>query len=153
MPELPPTLYRLDPASGALEVAADDLDGPNGLCFAPDGRTLYVSETGAQFAENPTRRIRAFDVRDGKLANGRVFGAVSPGAADGMRCDEDGRLWASAGDGAHCFDPSGALLGKILTGCTVSNLAFGGRYRSRLFLCASHKLMAVYTNTRGAQRP
>jgi gluconolactonase len=53
----------------------------------------------------------------------------------------------------HCIDPSGALLGKILTGCVVSNLTFGGRNRCRLFLCASHRLMAVYTNVRGAQAP
>jgi gluconolactonase len=36
---------------------------------------------------------------------------------------------------------------------TVSNLTFGGRRRSRLFICASQALFAVYTNQRGAQRP
>ena len=151
--ELPPTLYRLDPARGELAVAADDFEGPNGLCFSPDGRTLYVAETGPQFAEHPRQHIRAFDVADGKLSRGRVFHTVSPGYCDGMRCDTDGRVWTSAGDGVHCLDPSGALLGKILTGGTVSNLTFGGRNRSRLFLCASHRLMAVYTNVRGAQHP
>jgi hypothetical protein len=30
---------------------------------------------------------------------------------------------------------------------------FGGRRRSRLFICASQALFAVYTNQRGAQRP
>jgi gluconolactonase len=45
------------------------------------------------------------------------------------------------------------LLGKILTPSLVSNLAFGGRNRSRLFLCASHRLMAIYTNVRGCVRP
>ena len=74
---------------------------------------------------------------------------ISPGFADGMRCDEDGRVWSSAGDGVHCIDPDGTLLGTIQTGCTVSNLCFGGRNRARLFLCASHTLMAIYTNVRG----
>ena len=150
--ELPATLYRLDP-NGALEIAADDFAGPNGLCFSPDERTLYVAETGLQFAEQPERHIRAFDVDGGRLQRGRVFHTVSPGYADGFRCDSDGRIWSSAGDGVHCIAPDGTLLGKILTGATVANLTFGGRNHSRLFICASHRLMAVYTNVRGVQRP
>ena len=65
----------------------------------------------------------------------------------------DGRIWSSAGDGVHCLDPSGALLGKVLTGGTIANLAFGGRHRSRLFICAGQRLCAIYTNVRGAVRP
>ena len=145
---------RLEPLSGALDIGADDFAGPNGLCFSPDERLLYVAETGPQFAPEPSRHIRVFDVIDGRrLANGRVFHTVSPGYADGFRCDEDGRIWTGAADGVHCIAPDGALLGKVLTGATVSNLAFGGLNRSRMFLCASHALQAIYTNVRGAQRP
>jgi gluconolactonase len=151
-PERPPCLYRLDP-DGTLAVAADDFTGPNGLCFSPDGRWLYVAESGAQFAENPTRHIRVFELAGGKLHKGRVFHTISPGFADGIRCDTDGRIWSSAGDGVHCIDPDGTLIGKILTGTTVANLTFGGRNRCRLFICAAHRLMAVYTNVRGAQTP
>ncbi len=150
--DLPPTLYRLSPA-GELEIASDSFDGPNGLCFSPDGRLLYVAESGRQFAEHPTRHIRVFDVEDGVLRNGRVFHTISPGYADGIRCDQEGRIWSSAADGVHCIHPDGTLLGKILTGCTVANLVFGGRNKARLFICASHALMAVYTNVRGAQTP
>jgi gluconolactonase len=152
-PELPPNLYRLDPSDGTLAVVADDFHGPNGLCFSPDERRLYVAESGRQFASDPVRHIRVFDVLDDGLANGRVFHKVEPGFADGFRCDEDGNLWSSAGDGVHCIDPSGALLGKVLVPFTVANLTFGGRNRSRLFLCASHTLYAIYVNQRGAQRP
>ena len=152
--ELPPTLYRLDPRDGTLTVAADDFDGPNGLCFSPDERLLYVAESGKQFAADPVRHIRVFDVAEGSpRPTARVFHKIEPGFADGMRCDEDGNLWSSAADGVHCIDPSGALLGKILVPSTVANLAFGGRNRSRLFLCASHTLYAIYVNKRGAQRP
>ena len=150
--ELPPSLYRLDP-DGSLEITADDFAGPNGLCFSPDERLLYVAESGVQFADNPTRHIRRFEVDTGKLRNGRVFHEISPGFADGLRCDEDGRVWSSAADGVHCIDQGGMLIGKILTGATVANLTFGGRNRCRLFICASHRLMAVYTNVRGAQWP
>jgi gluconolactonase len=153
--ELPPYLYRFDPQDGSLRVMADDFAGPNGLCFSPDERLLYVAESGAQFDPNPVRHIRVFDVvDDGRaLRNGRVFHKVEPGFADGFRCDEDGRIWSSAGDGVHCIDPSGTLLGRIKVSFTVANLTFGGRYRSRLFLCASQTLYAIYVNVRGAQQP
>jgi gluconolactonase len=152
--ELPPSVYRLNHASGELALVADDFAGPNGLCFSPDESLLYIAETGPQFALNPERHIRVFDVENGeRLYKSRIFHRVSPGYADGFRCDQDGRLWSSADDGVHCISPQGELLGKILTGATVSNLTFGGRARSRLFICASHKLQAIYTNVRGAQTP
>ncbi len=154
-PELPPTLYRLDPRDGSLQVAAGDFEGPNGLCFSPDETLLYVSESGLQFAPDPVRHIRVFDVLDdgARLSSGRVFHTIAPGFADGFRCDEDGRIWSSAADGVHCLAPDGTLLGRIKVPFTVSNLTFGGRNRARLFICASHTLYAIYTNTRGAERP
>jgi gluconolactonase len=129
--------------------------GPNGLAFSPDETLLYVAETGGQFDENPIRHIRVFDVRDDgeRLSGGRVFHAVRPGYADGFCMDEDGNLWSSAADGVHCIAPDGTALGVIRVPFTVSNLTFGGRHRSRLFICASHTLYAIYTNQRGAQRP
>ena len=150
--ELPPSLYRLDPG-GRLEVAADDFAGPNGLCFSPDERLLYVCETGGQFDVDPVQHIRVFDVDGATLRNGRVFHAISPGYADGIRADGDGRIWSSSGNGVQCIHPDGSHLGTVLTGDVVANLCFGGRNRSRLFICASHRLLAVYTNVRGAQRP
>jgi gluconolactonase len=152
MPELPPTLYRLD-ADGTLAVAADDFLGPNGLAFSPDERRLYVAESGSQFASDPVRHIRVFDVADGRLRHPRVFHAVHPGFSDGLRVDADGRVWTSAGDGVHCIAPDGTRLGRIAVPCTVANLTFGGRNYARLFICASHTLYAIYTNVRGAQRP
>jgi len=152
-PELPVAVYRLDPRDGSLRVVADDFQGPNGLCFSPDESLLYIAESGLQFATDPVRHIRVFDVADGRLANGRMFHTVSPGFADGFRCDTEGNIWSSAADGVHCIDPGGELLGEVLTPSLVSNLAFGGRNRSRLFLCASHTLYAIYVNRRGAQTP
>ncbi len=84
---------------------------------------------------------------------GEQFHKVQPGFSDGFRVDEQGNVWSSAADGVHCISPEGELLGKILTPAVVSNLAFGGRNRSRLFLCASQQLMAIYTNVRGCIRP
>ena len=154
-PELPPALYRLDPATGQSQVMAADFEGPNGLCFSPDEQRLYVAETGRQFAADPVQHIRVFDVSaDGtRLSGGGVFHKVEPGYADGFRCDVDGNIWTGAADGVHCIAPDGKRIGRIELPFVVSNLTFGGRYGAQLFICASHTLYALYTNTRGAVRP
>jgi gluconolactonase len=153
--ELPANLYRLDPASGSLDVVCGHIAGPNGLCFSPDETRLYVTDTGIQFDPDSPRRILVFDVTgDGKtLADGREFHVAAPGHADGIRCDEDANVWAAVGDGLHCIASDGTLLGRINVPGTVSNLCFGDRHCSRLFLCASQALYAIWINRRGAQRP
>jgi gluconolactonase len=117
-----PALYRFEPESGDISIMAGDFDGPNGLAFSPDERRLFVAETGDQTQDQPRQYIRVFDVSpDGKrLSGGDVFHKVEPGYCDGLRIDEDGNLWSSAGDGVHCIDPQGKLLGKILVPHTVS---------------------------------
>jgi gluconolactonase len=150
--EQPPALYRLDPASGSAEAVATDFDGPNGLAFSPDEQLLYVAESGAPGAREPRQYIRRFQVNgDGlSLSGGEVFHTITPGWADGFRVDEHGNLWCGAADGVHVIAPDGTLLGKVLVPRRVSNLCFGDRYGSRLFLCASTALYALFTNTRGA---
>jgi gluconolactonase len=152
--EQPPALYRFDPTSGEIRIAGGDFDGPNGLAFSPDERRLYVSETGDQSSDHPRQYIRVFEVEDdGTLRGGEVFHKIAPGYADGMKVDEDGNVWSSAADGVHCLSPEGRLLGKILLPHRVSNLAFGGRAKSRLFIAGSHTLYAIYLNRRGAGWP
>jgi gluconolactonase len=150
--EQPPALYRLDPASGTAEAVASDFDGPNGLAFSPDEQLLYVAESGAPGAAHPRQFIRRFQLSaDGRsLSGGELFHAITPGWADGFRVDEHGNLWCGAADGVHVIAPDGTLLGKVLVPKRVSNLCFGDRYGSRLFLCASTALYALFTNTRGA---
>src|SRR3954465_15403467 len=107
--EQPPALYRLDPATGDIRVAAAAFDGSNGLAFSPDERRLYVAETGDQSQPDPRQYIRVFDLAaDGAaLRGGDVFHKIEPGYADGFRVDEDGNLWSSAEDGVHCISPRG----------------------------------------------
>jgi gluconolactonase len=150
--EQPPALYRLDPSSGEAEAVATDFDGPNGLAFSPDEQLLYVAESGAPGASEPRQYIRRFRVNgDGRsLSGGELFHKITPGWADGFRVDEHGNLWCGAADGVHVIAPDGTLLGKVLVPKRVSNLCFGDRFGSRLFLCASTALYALFTNTRGA---
>lgn len=152
--EQPPALYRFDPETGGIEIAAADFDGPNGLAFSPDERRLYVAETGDQASDAPKQYIRAFEVGgDGRLSGGDIFHKIEPGYADGFCVDEDGNLWSSAADGVHCIDPGGRLLGKIFIPHRVANLAFGGALKNRLFIGASQNLYAIFLNRRGAAWP
>ena len=94
--------------------------------------------------------MRVFDVGDdGSLSGGDVFAVCSDGIFDGFRFDEDGRLWTSAADGVHCFDPDGTLLGKILVPEVVANVCFGGARRNRLFICATTSLYAIHLGVIG----
>ncbi len=150
--ELPAAVYRLG-ADGDLALVADDFAGPNGLCFSPDQTRLYIAETGRQFDAAAAKFVRVFDVDGKNLRGGGIFCRVPIGGVDGLCADEDGNLWCSAGNGVHCFSPDGARLGAIITGDTVSNVAFGGRARCRLFITGGTRLRAIYTNARGAVRP
>ncbi|PMS19029.1 gluconolactonase [Trinickia dabaoshanensis] len=144
-------VYRVAPDTGAVERVADDFAKPNGLAFSPDEARLYVADSGASHIENGPHHIRVFDVdARGRLHNGRVFAEVTPGVPDGMRVDEHGNVWTSAGDGIHCYAPDGTLLGKILVPETVANLVFGGPLRNRLFIAASTSIYSIYVGVRGA---
>jgi gluconolactonase len=147
-------VYRFDPSTGALDAVAEDFVRPNGICFSPDERTLYVSDSSISHDAEGHRHIRALEVVDGqRLARARVFAVVAPGCADGFRCDEQGNVWTSAGDGVHCYAPDGTLLGKVLVPEPVSNVCFGGARRNRLFITATTSLYAVFVGVCGAQRP
>ena len=137
-------VFRVDPGGGAPRVVADDFDRPNGLAFSPDERRLFIADSGAP------HHMRVFDVGDdGGLSGGDVFAVCSDGIYDGFRFDEDGRIWTSAADGVHCFDPDGTLLGKILVPEVVANVCFGGARWNRLFICATTSLYAIHLGVIG----
>jgi gluconolactonase len=164
--ELKEAVYRIDAVSGAITKVTDDVIKPNGLCFSPDYKKLYVSDTGTP-AEGDHRKIRVWDLAENatRLAKGRDFASmgidlgdqVLSGGADGIRADVDGNIWASAGwvgdgyDGVHIFAPEdGRRIGQILLPEICSNVCFGGKKRNRLFMTASTSVYAVYVEARGA---
>lgn len=147
-------VFCLDPATGELRVVADDFVKPNGIAFSPDEKILYIADTGASHDPDGPRHIRAFDVSDkGKLKRSRVFATCDAGLFDGFRLDTAGNVWSSAGDGVHCFNPGGDLLGKILVPEVVANVCFGGVKRNRLYICGTTSLYAVLLPVAGAQVP
>ncbi len=157
-------VYRIDAQTGKVEQVTDEIYKPNGLCFSNDYKKLYVADTGASHYPDAPRNIKVWDIVDGKrLANGREFASMElelngtkvGGLADGIRADEAGNVWASAGwvgdgyDGVHIFAPNGDRIGQILLPEICSNVCFGGSKRNRLFMTGSTSLYAVYVETRG----
>lgn len=140
-------VYRIDPATGDVRIVADGFGGPNGLVFSPDERQLYVSDTRAA-------AIRVFDVRDdGTLSEGAVFAEAKDSGFDNIRFDDGGRLWAAAfGNGVHCYDPDGTLIGRLTVPEPVSNIAFGGPKNNRLFITATTSLYSLVMSVTGLPR-
>jgi len=137
-------VFRHDPESGQTTLVARGFDKPNGLCFSPNEKLLYVADSGAP------RHVRVFDVqKDGSLSNNRVFYWVDKGAPDGIRCDYKGRLFITAGDGVHIVGRDGALIGKILMDQVPANLCFGAQKNRTLFITARTSLYAIELETHG----
>jgi gluconolactonase len=168
--EIKEAVYRID-NTGKIDRVTDELSKPNGLCFSPDYKKLYIADTGAP------KNVRVYDVIDGKsLRNGKqafsmelslaelgpLESAVKSrlragaGVADGIRCDTEGNIWCSGGwvgegyDGVHVFAPDGQRIGMIVLPEIGSNLCFGGQKRNRLFITAGQSLYAVYVEAQGA---
>ena len=143
-------VYRIGP-DGVMSVVVSDFAQPNGLCFSPDERTLYIAESGSSHDPDVPSVIRQFAVEDDRLTDKGVFATIDKGLPDGMRCDVAGNLWSSAADGVHCFAPDGTLLGKILVPEVVSNLCFGGPDGRRMFITATSSVYRVFVDTEGAE--
>ena len=154
-PELKEAVYRVDPKSGSIAKVTDELDKPNGICFSPDYKKLYVCDTGA------TPDIQVFDIADGRtLRNKRQFTNMkisgSQCVADGIRADVDGNIWVGTGrgtadlDGVHVFTPESERIGQIHLPEICANLCFGGTKRNHLMMAASQSIYAIYVGTRGA---
>jgi gluconolactonase len=145
-------VYRIDPHTCDVRSVADDFVRPNGIAFSPDERRLYVADTGATHVKDGPRHIRVFDVDDnGVLSGDGVFATCLQGLFDGFRLDESGRIWTSAGDGVHCYESDGTLIGKILVPEAVANVVFGGPKRNRLYICATTSLYAIMLPVNGAK--
>jgi gluconolactonase len=152
--ELPANVYRIDGSSGELSVVCSDVEGPNGLCFSPDEKRLYIVASRAR----PNRLIYAFDVAPDlkKISNKTVAIDCGPGTSDGIRCDEDGNLWCGWGmgsselDGVRVFNDQGTPLAHIHLDERCANICFGGRHNDQLFMAAGKSLYRLFVNTRGA---
>jgi gluconolactonase len=146
-PEVPGQyVYCLEPKTKKITAVVKNCDKPNGLCFSPDEKLLYVADSGKP------HDIKVYDVQnDGTVTNSRVFCVIDKGVPDGIRCDTDGRVFSSAGDGVQIFNADGQLIGKILVPETPANVCFGGKNRKTLFITACSSLYSIELDVKGTK--
>ncbi len=139
-------IYRLSPG-GDLELLVRDQTRPNGIALSPDESTLYVANSDAE-----NKVWMAYDLDASGASNGRVFydvnDQVAAGAADGMKVDLAGNLFATGPGGVWVMAPDGTHLGTIVTGEVTANVAFGDDGRT-LYMTASTSLYRVRLSTEG----
>lgn len=161
--ELKEAVYRIDGKTGAIEKVTDEPAKPNGLCFSPDFKKLYIADSGATHYPDARREIRVYDVNGTKLINSKTFAETKwhtetnyAGIADGIRADTDGNIWAGIGhggewgDGVYAISPEGQKIGRIVLPEICANVCFGGTRRNRLFMAASQSIYALYVDAQGA---
>ena len=125
---------------------------PNGLCFSPCERWLWVNDTDQA-------NIRMYDVdTDGQLINGRVFasGIVDStlrGVPDGMKADIEGNVWVTGPGGIWVYDFHGMLIGKVTVPEMVANIHWGGDDFRTLFICACTSVYSVRTKVAPRNEP
>lgn len=136
-------VYHIPSGGGDLDLLVDDFEQPNGLCFSPDERLLYVNDTARA-------HIRVFDVGQGhRLSNGRVFaegvgdGVIEHGVVDGMKVDELGNVYVTGPEGVWVFGADGEHLGVIKVPEGVGNLNWGDGDWQSLYIAASSSIYRV----------
>ncbi len=135
-------VYHITPR-GVLEVVAKPAGRPNGIALAPDGRTLYVTNSDEH-------NIRAYDIaRNGAASNERIVVSGIEGVPDGMKVDENGNLYVAAKK-LDIFSAAGKPLGAVALDETPSNCAFGGPDMDVLFVTARTSVYLVRLGVKGA---
>lgn len=147
-PQLPNQVYRFDPKTKSIRAVADGFTRPNGICFSPNLKIVYITDTGAIHGSSEVpidpagpSHIYAFDVVDGFLVNRRLF-AYAPGRfPDGIKCDMNGNVYSGCGDGVEVWNNQGTLIGIINCEGGVANFCFGES--GAMFLCNESRFWMV----------
>jgi gluconolactonase len=116
-------VYRISPDGKERSIVTTDFVYPNGLCFSPDEKLLYVNCSRE-------RLIRVYDVKDGgAVGPARLFHqytGTERGVPDGIKCDVDGRVYCTGPGGIWVHNPDGSVVARLTTGSYHStNIAFG----------------------------
>lgn len=143
-------VYRLT-TDGTVTAEYRGMSRPNGIGFSPDEHTLYVANSDGA---DPV--WRAFPVKpDGGLGEPATFfdsrndPRIKPSGGDGLKVDANGNIMATGGGGVLILSPQGKLLGRIVTGEAIANVAWGND-GSTLYLTSDMYLCRIRTTMIGA---
>jgi gluconolactonase len=143
-------VYRVAP-DGVVTLLCDTMTRPNGICFSPDEKRLYVAQSDPQAPLWKVFNVNA----DGTLDEGRTFFDASElfrkqkkGLPDGLKVDDQGNVFATGPGGVLVIAPDGTHLGTMLTGQATANCGFGDD-GTTLYITADAYLCRVRLLTRG----
>lgn len=139
-------VFRLSPDGRELTIVTTDFVYPNGLCFSPDEKILYVNCSRE-------RVIRAYDVlADGAVANMRLFYKYTDaehGNPDGIKCDVDGNVWCTGPAGIQVHKPSGERIARLRMKGHATNFCFGGDDWKDLYITCVGSVVKTRVNIAG----
>lgn len=142
-------VYRLT-SQGKLHLLEDGIKAPDGIAFAPDERTPYLTDVDPQRMAWLAYNV----VDDGSIRDGRMFFSAMrwkgerAGAADGIKVDAGGNLYGAGPEGVYIFASDGTHLGTVFTGVPTGNLAWG-EDGSTLFVTANTRVLKLRVLTSG----
>ncbi|TRW24706.1 SMP-30/gluconolactonase/LRE family protein [Flavobacterium zepuense] len=136
-------VYSVAPDGKVVMIEAN-LKRPNGIALSPDESMLYVCQS-----DGSAPYIMSYPVKkDGTVGKGSIFfdfskagSGLNKAAADGMKIDAAGNIYAGAAQGIVVISPKGKVLGKIETGVPTSNCAFGAD--GYLYITAHHYVCRI----------
>jgi gluconolactonase len=147
----PGKIYLIKPNAEKM-VVDEGLKFPNGLALSPDQTELYVNETA-------THWVYVFSVKaNGTLINKQRFGwlHVPDGAdnagGDGMKCDQNNRIYSVTRLGIQAMDEIGRVISIIPVplGNGPANMCFGGPDFDELYVTCKDKVYRRKVGVKGA---
>jgi gluconolactonase len=138
-----------EPVRDQLQLVIRDLPRPNGICFSPDEKYLYIADSGKKI----WMRYRVQP--DGSVTDGALFLDAShdgaPGGPDGIRVDKKGNLYGAGPGGVWIISPEGKHLGTIKVPEAVSNVAWGDEDAKTLYITASTSVYRISLKVPGVK--
>lgn len=140
---LPNAVFRFSPQTRSLQgaISRADILVPNGVALDPTGQYLYVTDTGAYKygigqGANSSSSSAVFRFTldaDCNPTNKILFSVVRSGIADGIKVDDQGRVWTASNNGLVVTNARGKELGLwnaeyLLdeADVVIANFAFAG---------------------------
>ncbi len=139
-------VFRMAPDGSQLSIVTTDFVYPNGLCFSPDEKILYVNCSRE-------RLIRCYDVQaDGSVKNGRIFYKYEQpehGNPDGIKCDVQGRVWCTGPGGILVHNPNGDLVARLRMKGHPTNFCFGSNDWKTIYITMLGSVTQMRVNVAG----
>jgi gluconolactonase len=141
-------VFRVAP-DGGITLIDGSLEGPNGIAFSPDERTLYVGNW------DPVAKVVVrYELSDTGEVTGRAVlfdmtGAPGEDAIDGIKVDVEGNLYVCGPGGIWVISAAGERVDLIELPEAPHNLAFGGDDARDLYVTALTGVYRLRTDVPG----